>query len=198
MSVLIQPVSLSVVLLTLGGICVAGRAIRMAAACGLASVLLLWVGSTPAFAKFLCSALEHQYPPRPMSQIPNADVAIVLGGGGLGAMASPNNRAWLALELYNARKVGRILVTGRSAAAEARAALIGWGVPDSDVLIEPESTSTSEEADRCKHLMLEAKVNSALLVTSAMHMPRALSAFRSARIEVTPAPTELMINPSSL
>src|SRR5258706_6486759 len=176
MSALFQPVGLSFVLLVLGSIWVAGRAVRMAAACGLASVFLLWVGSSPAFARFLCWSLERQYPPRPISQIPKADVAIVLGGGELGSTASPNNRAWHALELYRAGKVRRILVTGRSVAPEARATLIAWGVPESDVLTEPVSTSTSEEAKRCKHLMPEAQLNSALLVTSAMHMPRALMA----------------------
>jgi hypothetical protein len=123
-----------------------------------------------------------------LSQITNADIAIVLGGGNLGATASPGNRAWQALELYKARKVMRIPVTGRQVAVGTRVALIGWGVPKSDVLIEPESTSTSDEANHCKRLIRREKVISACSSYPQIHKPRALI-----DIPVIPAPIEPII-----
>jgi hypothetical protein len=54
-------------------------------------------------------------------------------------------------------------------------------VPESDVLIELESTSTLDGARHCQSVMRQTKADSALLVTSAMHMPRALATFQECR-----------------
>jgi uncharacterized SAM-binding protein YcdF (DUF218 family) len=72
------------------------------------------------------------------------------------------------------------------------------GVPESDVLIEPESTSTLDEPRHCKSVMRQTTAGGALLVTSAMHMPRALATFQSAGLSVIPAPTEPIIRPPVL
>jgi len=50
---------------------------------------------------------------------------------------------------------------------------ITFGVPDSAILVEEVSTTTDENAQRVAALMREAKLDSAILVTSAFHQRRA-------------------------
>lgn len=50
---------------------------------------------------------------------------------------------------------------------------IALGVPDEAILVEPESKTTDENAERVAVLMEEAGLKSAILVTSAFHQRRA-------------------------
>jgi uncharacterized SAM-binding protein YcdF (DUF218 family) len=64
------------------------------------------------------------------------------------------------------------------------------GVPSSAVVIETNSRNTHENAVFTKPILAAHGWKSALLVTSAMHMPRALGVFAKVGIAVTPSSTD--------
>lgn len=92
-----------------------------------------------------------------------------------------------AARLYKAGKVKRILVTAgnipwlSAAKPEAeliRDLLVEWGVPAAAVELGSRSRNTYEYALEVQEIWRRNGFNSALLVTSAAHMPRAMATFR--------------------
>ena len=104
----------------------------------------------------------------PMSR---ADAIIVLGG-------EPLARPTEAARLYQQGVAPRVFVTGTGDAARCRKVLMGAGVPASAIITEAKATTTYANATLLKPLLEEAKVNSALIVTSPFHTRRALATFR--------------------
>lgn len=167
----------------------------------------LWLLATPWMSHTLQSILESDTGERSAEALPKAD-AIVVVGGILSPPASPGDDANLsesadrlvyAARLYRLGKAPVILISGGHGGADAAvgaesvhaaALLTAWGVPDSAVLTETESTSTYENAVYSKLMLDQHGHERVLLVTSAMHMPRALATFRSAGIDAIPAPTD--------
>ena len=66
------------------------------------------------------------------------------------------------------------------------------GIPQAAVSIETGSSNTSEHAVNLCPMLKERNVQTALLVTSAMHMPRSLGTFRKRCpvVAFIPAPTD--------
>lgn len=82
---------------------------------------------------------------------------------------------------------GRVL-SGREVPAEADVAaklLRDLGVPEQSILIESESRTTAENAINTRERF---GFTSVAVVTSAYHMPRALTAFDAVDVEAVPAP----------
>jgi uncharacterized SAM-binding protein YcdF (DUF218 family) len=161
-------------------------------------------------AEWLTRKLEQQFPPVSLARTPQADAAIVLGG----AIAAPiaprveielvdaSSRVLHAARLYRSGNVERILVVGGNLpwgpgiAPEAefiRQLLIEWGVPVSAISVAGESRNTFENALEVAKLREGAWFRSALLITSATHMPRAVAIFRRAGIPVTAATTHVTV-----
>lgn len=130
-----------------------------------------------------------------------ADVIVVLGAG----IYPDGELSWFSLlrtlkgvALYRngyARKVlfsgyaGReALMEGRSLARSMAAVAAGLGVPEEDILLEDRSRRTHENALRSRAVMRREGFQTALLVTSAMHMRRAMLTFERAGLRVFPAP----------
>jgi uncharacterized SAM-binding protein YcdF (DUF218 family) len=65
-----------------------------------------------------------------------------------------------------------------------------WGVPAHAIILKPGSLNTYRNALSTKRLSDKRGLKSILLVTSAMHMLRALATFRSAGINAIPSPTD--------
>jgi uncharacterized SAM-binding protein YcdF (DUF218 family) len=65
-----------------------------------------------------------------------------------------------------------------------------WGVPVAAVEVENGSINTRENAVQSYRLLAPRGVTSIILVTSALHMPRAVAAFRKAGFAVTAAPAD--------
>lgn len=165
-----------------------------------------WVGlwATPLFSDWVRGSLESRYPPLAIEGLPAADVILVLGGGidvpfaprlypNLGAGA---DRVWHAARLYHAAKAPRILVSGGmlpwrqtslSEAEAMRTVLLELGVPEAAILLESGSATTRDNAVETARLMAAAGYQDALLVTSALHMPRAEASFCAVGVEVVPA-----------
>jgi len=170
-------------------------------------VAALWGASMPLTAQRLMATLETRFPPEPVAEAATADAIIVLGGG-LDAPPGPRlrpelggsgDRALHAARLYRADKAPLVIATGGmrpSAASELTEAeliarlLVEWGVPRQAIVLETGSRNTHENAQRTARLMSERGLQTAHLVTSARHMPRALAVFRSAGVQALPAPTD--------
>jgi uncharacterized SAM-binding protein YcdF (DUF218 family) len=184
-----------------------GGALLLAVALG-----WLWWWSTPAVSDWLRATLERHHPPVPLERLPGADAIVVLGGvveaavpperpdPNLGAAA---DRIWHAARLYRAGKAPRILAVGgnlpwsgveRPESSVMAELLQELGVPAAAILQESSSRTTRENRDRSLPMLQALGVRRILLVTSALHMPRALALFRATGLEVVPAPTDFEIH----
>jgi uncharacterized SAM-binding protein YcdF (DUF218 family) len=208
--VLVYPLGLAIALILIGGLCACLRLWRWTASSIGAALILLWVCSAPVFAGWALASLERQYPPRAIADTPEADVAIVLGGA-IGQPVPPrveldlsaaSDRVLHASRLYRAGKVKRILVTAGNfpwlPAAKPEAELIKellveWGVPAAVIEIAGASRNTYENALEIKDIWRRSPFTSALLVTSAAHMPRAIAVFRRAGLPVVASTTDVEV-----
>lgn len=166
--------------------------------------LYLW--STPALSEWLEERAEAAFPPQRAEALPVADAIVVLGGG----MAPPAtghpypdmnhaaDRVWHAARLFRAGRAPLVFASGgsdpdvsRLTEADAmRALLLDLGVPPGRIVLEPRSRTTRENADFTAPLLREYRVQRVLLVTSALHMQRALQEFRRAGVDAIPAATD--------
>lgn len=69
-----------------------------------------------------------------------------------------------------------------------RAALAALGVPPSQLLVETESRNTRDEAVVVARMVREHQIERVVLVTSRVHIRRALGAFRAVGLDAIPAP----------
>lgn len=171
----------------------------------------LWLWSTPAFGDWLRATLEQRYPLASLDSLPTAD-AIVLLGGVMTPAAPPEqpysnlgaavDRVWHAARLYRAGKAPLILASGGNlpwsgadrSEAEAIADLLQQlGVPSAAIVLDPHSRTTRENRDHSLSILRARGARRILLVTSALHMPRALALFRQSALEVVPAATDFEV-----
>ena len=208
--VFVYPLGLAIIL-GMAALFLARRAPRSGRLALLASLAILWVASTPAFAQWLSWQLEGQYEAVPLADVPAASVAVVVGGA-VGQPIPPRvapdllasvDRVLDAARLYRAGKVSAILVTAgnlpwqTSAASEAEiiaGLLLEWGVPRSAIVLETESRNTFENAANVVDLFREHGWTDGLLVTSAFHMPRALAVFTRAGVTVSPVVSDVRVH----
>jgi uncharacterized SAM-binding protein YcdF (DUF218 family) len=119
-------------------------------------------------------------------------------------MGPAADRVWHAASLYRAGKAPVVLVSGGNqpgaagiqVEAEAiRTMLLALGVPDGAIRAEGKSRNTAENARETVDLVRAAGARRVLLVTSALHMPRALRVFRrqldGTGVKVIPASTDV-------
>lgn len=125
------------------------------------------------------------------------DVAVVLGG-----MAEYDNtldrlsirrggdRIWQAINLYHLGRVKKILISGANGdlvdkglneGVQFRKVLIENGIPAEDILVDSISKNTYQNAIESKKIIdSHPELSTVLLVTSALHMPRAEACFNEA------------------
>lgn len=209
-SVLPTPLGVSGILLILGLALTGAGRLRAGRRLMATGLLILWVASMPVTSRLALGMFERQYPVLSASATQQADVAIILGGALVPAvppqtqarLGDAADRLVFGWELYRAGKIRRILVSGgnlpwnasavaRPEAEEIRSLLIAWGVPPEAIIAEGGSRTTAENARNTAALWPSLGASSALLVTSAFHMPRALATFRKAGLPVAPAPTDV-------
>ncbi len=169
-------------------------------------VLLLtsngWVSNT------LIKSLEWQNLP---ANLPNADAIVVLGGATRSKIeprpmvdvAEQGDRVIYAAQLYKQNKAPLIIISGGRISwrggGSPEAKDIGdllefMGVPRSSIIEEPKSLNTYENAFYVKDILAERGIERILLVTSAMHMPRALAIFKHQGIDAIAAPTDFLVS----
>lgn len=175
----------------------------------IAAILILWLSSTTGFSTLLARSLEYRYPSQ--EDYPIADVAVVLGGGTEPAVSPRNSvevnsagdRVLYAAQLYNEGKAGKLLLSGGEIAwlnegsttpADDMASLLtSIGIPQEALILETESKNTYENALYAKQILGTLAVDRILLVTSALHMPRAVALFEKQGLEVIPVPVDYSI-----
>ncbi|MFM7084462.1 MAG: YdcF family protein [Hyphomicrobium sp.] len=171
---------------------------------------LLWSSSSPFVSHFILGALERQYPPLAPSHVPTVDLAIVLGGVS-GAPLAPragsqigkgSDRVLLASRLYKTGKVKKIWFVGGdlpwlasdiSEGQFVKDLLTEWGVPSEAIEIGSQSRNTYENVLEIQQMKKKSPFTSAILITSAWHMPRAMAIFRKALLPVVAVPADVRI-----
>ena len=181
-----------------------------AAACGLLALAILGTASLPVASDALVARLEREYPPADPAEAPKAGAIVVLGGTvapGLPPRRGPelveaSDRVLHAARLFRAGKAPLVVPTGgrlpwspaeRSEADEVADLLVEWGVPREALVLEKNARTTSENAVETARLLRARGVRRVLLVTSSLHMRRALAAFRAEGVEAVPSPCDARV-----
>lgn len=176
---------------------------------GTLAIAVLAAASLPAVSDRLVAALERPYPPADPKEAPTAAAIVVLGGSlapGVPPRRGPeladsSDRILHAARLYRAGKAPLVVPSGgrlpwsdrgRSEAAEMAALLVEWGVPGEAIVLEESARTTSENAVESGKLLRARGIRRLLLVTSSLHMRRALAAFRAEGLEPIPSPCDAL------
>lgn len=196
------PPALTACLLALACLVAVLRWRRLGLAIGIAALGWSVVWSVPQLSDWLRHTLEDQHPLVDEEQLPPADAIVVLGGGEGYRWLNRENvdpeelrssrlaagaRAWLA---------GRAPVVilsgggggGNTEAGKMASAITRLGVPTSVLLVEDESSDTKDNAAFTSRIAERHGIERVLLVTSALHMPRAALLFQRAGLEAIPVP----------
>ncbi len=175
------------------------------------AALLLWAGGNRWISLGLARSLEWRYLPE--GDIPPAEAIVLLGGDAFPAsppqpIIQPGQRAFYAAALYRQGKAPRILVSGGSIpwqaggdpttpAEQMESVLTLLGVPPEVITLETESRNTAENARYSAAVLERWGVRRVILVTSALHMPRAKALFEAEGVDVIPAPTAFNVTQAS-
>jgi len=197
---LTYPLGLSTALLLLAALALVFRHRRSAGV--LAAMALSWsvVWSVPAVSDWLRQSLEDRHPVVAEAALPKADAIVVLGGGAyewtLRTSNNPddlvNSRLAAGARAWRAGRAPTVILSGgrgRPGHTEAQnmaKAMARFGVPASALLLEQRSRDTRDNAAFTAVLARERGMKRVLLVTSALHMPRASLLFRNAGVDVVP------------
>ncbi|PSN76536.1 hypothetical protein C8B47_26815 [filamentous cyanobacterium CCP4] len=205
---LIYPLGLACLLLVVALVLIRRRPGWATGAIALALVLLL-VSSNNWVATGVMRSLEWRY--QDSVNLPEAEAIVVLGGSIKPQLpprpwvdvAEEGDRVLHGARLYLAGKAPLLVFSGgritwgqdqgRSEAEDMAELAEALGVPPSAMLIEPDSLNTFENAAYTQILLANLGIERILLVTSAMHMPRALAIFRKQGFEAVPAPTDFHV-----
>ena len=169
-------------------------------------VIVLLVISTNAGARLLLTPLENMTAPLDVSRPTGAQAIVVLGAGSVegapeyGGQDVPDQVALVRLQyaahLQHATGLP-LLASGGNAApgrgVQAKAAMMARALREDFrtpvTWVEDQSTDTAQNALFSARILKAAGVKRVLLVTQAMHMPRAQAEFVRNGIDVVPAPT---------
>jgi uncharacterized SAM-binding protein YcdF (DUF218 family) len=194
-----HPTTQAIVLGVVGALLVVVRRYRLGI--GIAALGLAWLiaCATPAFATWLERGLAEHFPARAPAAYPRADAIVVLGGDGLPSIsddwnddstAAGTKRIGFGYFLFAAERAPRMLVcVGERGAQLTRTLLERHGVPENALQLEARSQTTWENALYTTPMLRREGARRILLVTSQVHMRRAVSVFHKQGFEVIPAPT---------
>lgn len=203
----VYPLGLVILLIALG--LVLSRRARLRTISLALALMILILFSNRWVALSLVRSLEWQY--LPTGEVPRADVIVLLGGGtdpaepprAMVQINGAGQRVIYAAALYKQGKAGEILASGgnldfigpqpSTPAQEMKTLLVFMGVPDQSIVLEDQSQNTHENAVDCARILRSEKVNTILLVTSAIHMPRAVAVFQKQGLKVIPAPADFSV-----
>ena len=127
-----------------------------------------------------------------------ADVIIVLGASLSKDGVSPVFRERLnhGITLYNNGYADKIIITGgvgegsyQSDAYVAGLYVMSMGVPEEDIILEEQSSITSENLEYSKEIMDEMGFSTAIIVSDPIHMKRAMSMAKDSGITAYSSPT---------
>ncbi|WP_209330185.1 YdcF family protein [Lunatimonas salinarum] len=173
-----------------------------------AGLILLLIVSNNFLANLVINYWEPPF--KPIAELPHYEVGIVLTGvTNLNKTAEDRtffahgaDRATQAVQLYNEKKLGKILISGgqgldpvndQREARKLAEFMVVAGVPPEDIIVEDAAKNTRENALFTKE-MLESHHYSIdqtyLLITSAFHMYRAEGCFKKVGVKVDTFPVD--------
>ena len=171
---------------------------RWVRAIAVAAFAWSWILSSPAIANFPLSQLEGPPAPLPTVSHDPGSVVVVLPSGRMYARNGEprpqlDSAGWERLRAGIAlwqRSGGKLLLAGgprpgASLAEEMRDIAMQSGVPAEAIVVAPTSTTTHEDLQLLRPA-IAAATGTRYLVTSALHMPRALQVGRALGLEMTP------------
>ena len=175
------------------------------------AIFITLVGST-SLPLMLVGTLERPYVAVRVRELPRADAVVLLGGG---SEPSPRelagfrltraaDRIMTAIELMRLEKAPVLVLGGAGAEVDGEVQLeaqlvkqwlVGWNLPAlsragqaCEIIALARCYDTHDEALRVRALATDRRWERILLVTSASHMARAEATFRTAGLDVIPAP----------
>jgi uncharacterized SAM-binding protein YcdF (DUF218 family) len=173
--------------------------------CALVVFYGLQIGPTK---DILLQPLELYYPPMSGPVLPSQDAVIVLAGSVEGqpvtntptlSGTSTLPRLICGITRWRNGEAPLLVMSGGPQAASGPQPLgadvmqtlaVQLGVPASAIMTEARSRTTAESAVEVRRLF--AGLQRVILVTSALHLPRATAVFRKEGFEVTPAPCDYL------
>jgi len=207
---LVIPLNLSITLLLLAVILFIVRWRKTATITAAAALAWAVFWSLPTSSLWAGGLLEQRYPYEPPAAMPTAQAIVVLGGN-----TANGRRNWFenyqpdtavlrtdtAARLYAAGRAPVVVVSGAAldgGVSEARmmaSALERDGVPSGAILLENQSLTTHQNAAYTARLLRRHGIRSFLLVTSALHMPRAMASFQKQGLEpiAAPSPPQIVV-----
>ena len=177
----------------------AGRALIMT------SIVLLLGLSTGAGSRLLVAPLENRSLPVPNPKMVDAQAIVILGGGRSFAAPEDGERdqpgAQTLARLRHGARLQRltglpVLVSGGAPdrGGESEAAVMARTLREDFKIpvrwIEDTSENTAQNAAHAATILREAGIDRVLLVTDAIHMPRAMQIFSKTSLAAIPAATE--------
>ena len=160
-------------------------------------IALIWLFAMPLTSRQLIWGLEERSAALTPKAIPQADAVVVLGGGlrpklpprRAVEVAEGGDRLLTGLRLMRQSKAPLLVTSGARVsftaadpappeAIRARDLAIELGLKPSQILLNPGSRTTAEEAQAIGELGQRRGWKRVLLVTSAFHMPRSLATFQ--------------------
>ena len=186
---------------------------RIAAGAIALALTLLLLSSNGWVSNLLVRSLEWQN--IPPAQLPNADAIVVLGGGTKSPtwprptvdLSEEGDRVIYDAQLYRQQKAPIIILsggrvnwrgTGSPESADMATVLTSIGIPSTAIVQEPDSLNTYQNAVNVRKILESLQIRNVLLVTSAMHMPRASKIFQRQGIQAIPAPTDFLVTQGNM
>jgi uncharacterized SAM-binding protein YcdF (DUF218 family) len=175
------------------------------------ALLILWISGNAWVPSMLMRSLEWRYLPR--ETYPQCEVIVVLGGTTQSALyprpiveiGASGGRLLYAAHLYHEDVAPNLLLTSgyidwmgnRNAPANDMAEILQMlNVPEEVLWFETKSRNTYENALFSRQILAEKGIDRIILVTSALHMPRAAALFEKQGFEVIPAPADFNMTQS--
>ncbi|MCB1325271.1 MAG: YdcF family protein [Spirochaetales bacterium] len=175
-----------------------------------ALLLSCWLGfylcCTDLVSGALIGMLEDRYARLRVSEAPQVDAVVILGGavnpligGETPEFNAAVDRLLTGMDFLRAGKSRRIVLSGGSGLLLQRGepeaiVLKQWlesRLPrDIEIISEDRSRNTAENSQFTARIARERNWARVLLVTSAFHMPRSVACFEQAGLSVIPAPTD--------
>lgn len=177
----------------------------------ISALVTLFLAGNRWISTSLVKSLEWRY--LPAERMTEAGAIVVLGGGTRAAnyprtgveIGEAGDRVVYATRLYREGLAEYVLLSGgnldwvsnlTTPAEDMAELIVFFGVPESAIILETESRNTYENAIHSAEILESMDIDRVYLVTSAIHMPRAVLLFEAQGIQILPAPTDFLVTRS--
>ena len=202
----VQPLSLVFILLAFSCLMMILSIRWLAILAGLTATLLLFVTLYTSLGAYALQVLEARYSRPALNQDPSCmvvlggafDLEVTAGRGGM-EMNQSADRFIEAARMARLYPMSQIIVSGGDGSFSgdykgdgelAADFLSAMGIEPGRLIRETSSRNTAENAEETVRLMKARGLENCLLITSAYHMPRALSLFEAAGANLIPWPSD--------